>query len=202
MVGAVDRINRRILWVFPGLSNDSGKPNMGLVFDMDSARWSRFEKDIEWIWGGIGEGVSLEDLDNISTSLDALSVSLDSRRWMGGALELSAFDHANRSGAFDGDIMSATIETMERQILPARRAYVHRVHPEIDAGSTIALRAGTRNAMADVVSWGQDKSAERDGGYVMRSLGRYHRFRATITGGFERAQAISVSELSDGGAYG
>ena len=198
VIGALDRFNQRVFWIFP---SNGTTPDMGVVFDTRSGRWAHFDLDAEWIYNALGSATDVEGLDAISASIDALSESLDSRTWMGGAIQLNGFDTAHKSGSFTGDALAATLETSEGQIINNRRALVSRARPEIDGASTVTIAAGTRQDMSDSVSWGAAASAERDGSHALRDEGRYHRFRAVVTGGFGKAQGVAVEEASDSGAY-
>jgi hypothetical protein len=201
VVGSLDRINRRVFWIFPGTGNASGLPNNGLIYDIDSDRWARFEDELEWIYDALGEGTTLEGLDAISGSIDALGESLDSRRWIGGAININAFDDTHKSGEFEGPAMDAVLETTEQQLTVNKRVHVSRVRPEIDGAGTLTLQAGLRESQDDAVTFGVAATKARDNGYPMRAQARYHRFRANISGGFTRAQGISVTEANEVGEY-
>ncbi len=201
VIGSLDRINRRIFWIFPGTGNASGLPNNGVIYDIDSDRWARFEDELEWIYDAMGEGTTLEGLDAISGSIDALGESLDSRRWIGGAIAINAFDDTHKSGEFAGTAMASVLETTEQQLIVNKRVHVSRVRPEIEGAGTLTLQAGTRESQDNSVTWDTTATIARDNGYPMRSEARYHRFRANISGGFTRAQGIEVVESSDAGEY-
>jgi len=104
MVGAFDLQNRRIMWVFPSKNAVMGAPDYGVIFDMNSGRWSRFEDDVTFIWDTFGGDYTLEGLDNVSSDLDALGQSLDSSVWVGGAVELGGFSDTHTSGTFSGSV--------------------------------------------------------------------------------------------------
>lgn len=192
-VGALDRENRRIMWIYPATGSTAGLPNAAIIFDIESGRWSRAEFEAEWLYDAFGEGYTIDGLDAVSASIDTLAESLDSRAWMGGAIYVSGFDSVHKSGTFAGSALTATLETGEQK-LSINRTNINRVRPEVDGASAITVAPGTRDKQTDTVSWGSAASAERDGGHAMRSDARYHRFRAAITGGFTRAQGITVVE--------
>lgn len=197
VVGVWDRRKRIVMWIFPSNSTD-GLPNHGLIFDLESGRWSHFEDEIEWVFQGLGESFTLEDLDTISTSLDALPASLDSGQWISNDLELIAFDDTNASGGFNGTAMTATLDTAEGKLSPGR-TLVSRVRLDVDQPSSATVASGTRASQSDIASFGSAISPATDGSYPMRSESRYHRFRASITGGFERAKGVKIEELTETG---
>lgn len=200
MVGAVDFRNRQIVWIFPGRGNADGLPNEGVIFDLKTGKWSHFEADTEWISAAFGEGYTLDGLDAISTDLDGFTASLDSRLWVGGASELIGVDSAHKSGSFEGTALDAVLETKEDR-LTLGRTFVSKVRPEVESANTITVAPGTRDALDESVSWGSASSAERDNSHAMRSDARYHRFRASISGGFTQAQGITVVEASTASKY-
>lgn len=197
-VGAWDRRRRVIMWIFPIEGNLNGRPNHGLIFDLETGKWSHFEDELEWVYTSLGQSLTLEDLDGISSSLDELPASLDSRQWTSNDLELTGFDDNHQSGAFDGTAMSAVIDTAEKQ-MSAERTMVSRLRLETDTPSVATIQSGTRASQSDAVDWSGAFSQAGDGSYPMRRESRYHRFRATITGGFTRAQGVTVEEMRQTG---
>ena len=193
-VGAWDRRKRCLIWVFPGKANDAGKPNHGIIYSVESQRWAYFVQDTEWIFSGMGRSLTLEDLDSLYSSIDAMTVSLDSNSWTDNNLNVTAFDHTHASGQFDGAAMNAVLETTEAQLTPYQRSLVSRIRLQIDNPGAATVRAGTRASQSDDLVWGDAIGQEANGSYTMRSESRYHRFRADITGGFDRAQGVAIEE--------
>lgn len=200
VVGAFDRVNRRIVWIFPSTGATNGLPDSGIIFDIASGRWSYFESELEWVYDSFGEGTTLEQLDSVSASLDALSGSLDSREWIGGAIALSGFSSTHKSGAFTGPAMDAVIETTEQKI-NGDMTFLRRVRPEVEGTGTITVAIGSRDKLSDSVSWGSNISQARDAAFPCRSRARYHRIRTNISGGFKRMQGISILEAKADGAF-
>jgi len=202
IVGAIDRRNNRLVWIFAGTGNADGRPNNGLILDLKTGKWSRFVDDMHWIFDSFGEDYTLEQLDTVSASIDALGHSLDSPVWIGGAINLSGFCDSHKSGQFDGAAMEAILETKEQRLSGQNRTIINKVRPEIDTvGISVVVAPGYRDVITGTVSWGSDSSAERDGNHAMRIDARFHRFRATITGGFAKALGITVVEGSKSSIY-
>ena len=200
VVGAYDRENRRVVWIFPSTSASNGLPDSAIIFDTQSGRWSYFETELEWIYDSFGEGTTMEQLDAVSASLDALSGSLDSREWIGGAILLTGFSSAHKAGTFSGSAMDAVIETSEQKI-NGDVTFLRRVRPEVDSAGTVTVAIGSRNDLSDMVSWSSTISKARDGAFPCRSRARYHRIRTNISGGFKRMQGVSVLEAQADGAF-
>lgn len=194
VIGSLDITNNRVIWIFPGESNNSGLPNEGLIYDLISDKWSRFEAEIEFVFNQFGEDYTLEGLDDVTTDLDALAFSLDSPVWVGGDRVLAGFDSSHKSGGFSGTPLDAVIETGERKLNTQDRTYIGRIRPEVEGSGTIALNIGERDSQEDSISWGGNLIKQRDDGYSARSNARYHSFRATISGGFDKALGITIVE--------
>lgn len=198
VVGSWDKRGRLLKWIFPASGNTGGRPNHCLIFDLVTGRWSHCEGEVEWILQGFGTSLTLEDLNAFGT-IDTLPASLDSSQWISGGILITAFDEDHKSGGFDGSALAATIETAEKQLIENKRAIVERVRLEVDTPSSATIQSGTRDSQSDSISWGDAKSQYANGSYPMREESRYHRFRVNITGGFTRAQGITIEEAFDTG---
>lgn len=198
VVGVWDRERRILIWIFPS-SSTAGLPNNGVIFSLETGKWSRFEDELEWVFQGLGESYTLEGLDAVNTSIDALPYSLDSGNWIDENFTTIAFDDTNKSGLFDSAAMAATLETTEAKI-GNDRSLVSRARLEVDAPSVATITPATRNSQSDVVTYSLAISQQAgDGSYPMRSEGRYHRFQVDITGGFTRAQGLTIEDVSETG---
>jgi len=200
IVGALDRINKKLVWIFPDNGATAGLPNQGLFYDLASKRWSRFEDELEWVYDAYGRTYTLDGLDSVSTSIDDLGASLDSPIWVSGVIGLGVFDHEHYGGRFSGSAETAILETKEDRLSQNRKTHVKRLRPEVDnVGTSVDIKVGTRNSLEDTLVWGGSLTKERDGNYSARSNARYHRFRATITGGFDKALGIALVDGKRGG---
>ena len=200
VIGAVDKFRQHIWWIFP---TNGTVPDYGLVFDLKSGHWSYFEeRDCEWIYNALGVSTDLESLDTPSGSdIDALSESLDSRVWMGGAIALHGFSENHKSGTFSGDAKTAELETTERQLIPGQRAIITRSRPEIEttASSLVQSTVKVRSSISDLSQGTGSSNEERDGSFAHRAEGRYHRFFVRIFNGFTKAQGVAVEEMNGTG---
>jgi hypothetical protein len=85
--GAVDPINKQIWWAYPGSGHSGGNPNRIIVYDRARDRWTITDANdvqVETLLRGLTPGYSLDTLDSLSSSIDALTLSLDSRIYTGG----------------------------------------------------------------------------------------------------------------------
>lgn len=321
VVGSADIKNNRVLWAYPGIGNEEGRPNRVIVYDWAFDKWSIIEDDFHLLTQAATTGVSLDDLDSlevshgaeqvinttfdtdtdwtkgtgwtiaaglasksagtassleqtgidvqdgnfyyvvidvinrtagqldvniggntglsitsnaihlftveagatgdielaadatfdgsvdsisvIQTSIDLMTVSLDSDQFVGGAFQLGAYDESFRLGFFNGAAMVATITTLESQLINGRRARIFGMRPLINAtgGQDIAtsIEIGGRNTLAEEINFGPNTATLESGRYSRRSNARYHRFRLTMTGEWEDAVGIEVEAVTAGG---
>lgn len=201
MSGAIDRRNKRIMWVYPAIGAVDGFPNEGVIFDLASGKWSRFEGIIALVYDAYGEDYTLEGLDSVSANLDVLTPSLDSPAWIGGAMSVGGFDDNHKSGLFDGAPLSAVLETKEDRLSGNSRTSVTRVRPDVEGAGSLTVAAGTRDVLNDSVVWGAAAGPERDGNHAARADARFHRFRTSIGGGFDKALGVTIVEGEKSSGY-
>ena len=190
MSATVDPESHRVLWSYPGAGSD-GTPNRIVVYDPTLDRWTVIEHENELIWQSGGIGVTLEELDGFSASIDDLGVSLDSPVWKGSGRLFAAFNADRRNGQFRGTPMTAVIETREHEIHSGRRARLHAFRPVVDGGSVTA-RVGTRNNQAETPQYGPILNQTQTGRFATRANARYHRIELTISGHWRNAVGVQI----------
>lgn len=199
VTAAVDLVNKTISWAFPGADSSSGTPNKILMFNFMTNRWSYGSQTCELIYTGKSSGYTLEGLDSISSSIDALTLTLDSAAWAGGAPVLSGFYTDHKAGEFTGSAQDAVIETTEANINRGGQAFVRGVKPLVTGSPTVTVQMGTRSAQSGTVSWSSASSPHaRTGIANFRSRAFYHRARVNLTGGFDFASGVEVYGLPSG----
>lgn len=135
--GAIDPINKFVIWGYKD-ANKNGFITDMIMYHWTENRWSQAVSDLDLIETMNSPGYTLEGLDAISTSLDALEYSLDSRVWQGGKRTLAGFSTDHKLGFFEGMNKKATLESAETMINPGGRAYVSSVLPVTDSTSVQA----------------------------------------------------------------
>lgn len=178
---AIDPKRTLVAWAYPGAGNSGGNPNRILIFNWLANRWTLIETEVEILCRHLSQGYTLDGLDAVSASIDALNDSLDSGIWTGGALNFGAFNNAHKLGTFSGSAMDATIVTGEVQIFPGRRALVSVVRPLVTNGTTTA-QVGTRNLLTESATFNLAVSVNSDGEAPILAEGRYHRLRLNCSG--------------------
>ncbi|KKL21500.1 hypothetical protein LCGC14_2444850, partial [marine sediment metagenome] len=141
--GAVDPVNKLVVWAFPGANSTAGAPNKLYTYYWPEQKWSEIDIDTEIIVRALTQGFSLEDLDNLTTDIDdGLLESFDSPTYQGGVNRFAAFDPDNKLAYFNGDNLAAVLETGEFQITPGRRTLLNKARSLIDGGTITMAVAG------------------------------------------------------------
>jgi len=197
VVGAIDPINRLVMWLYPSNSSSNGVPDSLLVFNWTLNKWGFAQVDAEYIFRAITQGYSLDSLDSTGYTLDTLPFSLDSRVWTGGQVLMAAFNSVHKLAYFTGSPANATADTVELEPFGAqgRRAFVSATRPLIDGG-TPTVQIGTRNRLLDTPVFGTASSLNVNGECPTRADGRYLRARIQTSGSFTHLQGLEVPEDS------
>ena len=141
------------------------------------------------------QGFTLEQLDNVSATLEGLPFSLDSAVWAGVASRLvGAFDTAHKAGFFNGAALAATVETLEDAPGKGRLVRVRSARPLAD-GAAASIALGTRNRQSDTVSWGSAVAANVLGACPMNTATRYVRGRVTVPAGAVWTHLLGIDDL-------
>lgn len=149
---SIDPVRKLVMWAVPHLDTTGGIPNKIYVFNWVDRKWSIIDQVTECIFSYITVGLTLEQLDTISTNVDTLPYSLDSRAWTGGKTVLAAFSSSHKLGLFTGTPMTATIQTGEIRINQSGHAVVSNVTPYV-SGGTVTAKLGWRNGLSDSTIW-------------------------------------------------
>jgi hypothetical protein len=186
---AVDPEKRIIIWLFPNQS----ATNTLLIYNIQLNKWSYAETTANSVSSAMTPSVTLEDLDNFSTSIDALTISLDDRQWTGGQLLL-----AGTSGAkivtFSGAYKQAALTSGD---IDMGRSVVTLARPIVDDGSG-SVAVASRELLDDDITFGTASQADSEGRCGLRSAGRYHRIKTTPSGTWRTAVAVDVDVSGQG----
>ncbi len=192
-----------IIWAIPVSGNSGGRPNKFYIYNYSpnaKKRWSTVEDiDLEVFYTSLSEGYTLEQLDTISASIDALAFSLDSRVWTGENYILSGFNTDHKQVNFTGSAMNAVLETKEFQIFPGSRAEIKVVLPLVDGSGTVTMQMGSRNLQSESVTYGTASTVNSIGNCEFRDNARFHRIRTNISGGFNSVQGVEILEAAKAG---
>ena len=199
---AVDPVNKQLWVAYPSASATNGNPDKLLVYDWTLQQWAPGEQVVELLFRSNSLGYTLDGLDAVSASLDALTPSLDSRFWTGGKVLLSGFNSSHRMVTFAGAALAATLETGDVQLNPPLRSLVTSVRPIVDGG-TLSMALGTRNRPNDAIAYSAAVSQTADGICPFAVDARYHRARVSVAAGgtWTHAQGIDDIQAMPTGAF-
>lgn len=202
MYGAIDFANKCIVWAYPGPSNTDGEPNSLLIYNYEEKRWTHAEDDCEVIVTGTTVAISLDDLDELFSSIDIVTPSLDSGQWAGGNDLVLGFDADYKLGAFSGTAGTAVIESQEIEPNPGGRTFVAGIKPHVlGSPDTVSVALGTRDNLSDSPSYTSDvEPTTRTGFADFRNDSKYLRARVTIDGSFDSAVGFEGQYTASGAA--
>lgn len=199
----IDPINTLYILAYPGAGN-SGTCNKLIIYNWVTGRWSRAEPgNFSVLVNSMSQEVdpdaaSTETIYGNPDTGPFAEISLDSRIFIGGKLQLSALDATNKLAYFNSAALTATFETGEAQLFPGKRALVKNVTPMVEGSPTITVEVGTRNVTTEAVTYTSPVTVNSDGEANLFASGKYHRARINISGGFDHAYAIDWSATPQG----
>lgn len=210
-----------VVWAYPGSGHFGSKCNTLLVYSYAYQRWAKvlipnaYSANIEIIAVTSTLGYTLDGLDAVSGSVDALAFSLDSRFWTGGALVMSAVVNG-LFAYFNGDPLPAQIQTAETNLVAQQpmlpyqkpldgivkhKGMINEVWPIVENASlstiqvTVLYRDTQQSVPSSVIVGYSNTSA----GYATgRITARYHRFDIQTTGDFDSLQGVDVNVVNAG----
>jgi hypothetical protein len=149
IIGAADPSATRVYWAYKSQSGTTGLFDKVLCYDYALDRASIIKMSGEFLASLARPGLTLEGLDAISGSLDALPFSLDDVS-TAALSKLSAVNATHMLGFFAGSNLEATLDSAE-QALDGRRARVKGFRPVTDAVGcfgSIGARENVQSAVA------------------------------------------------------
>lgn len=191
MSAAVDPIRKLVLWNYVSISGDRKL----LIYNFSTKRWTYGDAGTDYIAEASSTNVTLEDLDSISTSIDALTTSLDSRLYVGGKYFLGGTLGRNIM-TYTGTNLTGDIQTGDIDI--GANSVVTLARPQVDGGSA-DVSVASRTLLSQDVTFGTAVSADAENRCSLRSAGRYHRMRVQPTGdNWVSAVAVDVDVVAQG----
>lgn len=112
-IGAFDPRATRVFWAYKSTSGTTELYDKILGYDTALDRWYPLSMSGEYILSMSQPGITLENLDSLSASIDALEASFDSFSVSTQPL-LAQFNSEHKMGFFSGSNLEATMETAEQ----------------------------------------------------------------------------------------
>jgi hypothetical protein len=162
LIGANDPNATRILWAYKSMQGAPDLFDRIITYDWMLDRWAGFiNVQGEYIASGANPGVTLENLDSISSSIDALSVSLDDFP-TGFANNVAVANSSHVIGLLSGPNMQAILESPDTALDGGRRKFCRGVRPLTDAQSVYSS-VSVRKRLADQVMYGTEAPMNANG---------------------------------------
>jgi hypothetical protein len=146
--------------------------NRLLIYNYLLDKWSTATTPVSRLVSGLANATSLEQLDGLYGSIDAIPFSLDSIALRGGYPILLAFDGSNTLGSFTGMPLPATFGDGRKELIPGYRARLQAVRPMTDAPSPQVGIAGS-NSLAGSQTTTTYASARASGTIRVRESWNY-----------------------------
>ena len=191
MSAAVDPIRKLVIWNYKSVN---GTRNL-LIYNFKTQKWTYGDAGTDFLAEASTSSVTLEQLDSISASIDALTTSLDSQLYVGGKYFLGG-TLATRVMTYTGASQTGVIATGDLDI--GANSVVTLARPIVDNGSaTVAI--ASRTLLNQGVSFNTAVAASTENRVPLRSAGRYHRLKVTPTGdNWDNAISVDVDVTPQG----
>jgi hypothetical protein len=191
MSAAVDPIRKLVIWNYKSVN---GTRNL-IIYNFKTQKWTYGDAGTDFLAEASTSSVTLESLDSISGSIDALTTSLDSQLYVGGKYFLGG-TLATRVMTYTGASQTGVIATGDLDI--GANSVVTLARPIVDNGSaTVAI--ASRTLLNQGVSFNTAVAASSENRVPLRSAGRYHRLKVTPTGdNWDNAISVDVDVTPQG----
>lgn len=190
MSAAIDPIRKLVIWNF----KDVFAQRKLIIYNFKTQKWTYGDANSEYISDASTSAVTLDELDAISPSIDALAVSLDSILYIGGKYFLGG-TNGSYVVTYNGQPATGQIVTGD---IATGRSVITLARPQVDNGSA-SVSVASRTLLSDVVTFGTSVAADSENRVSLRSNGNYHRLQVTPTGAsWKTAIAIDVDITSQG----
>ena len=191
MSAAVDPIRKLVLWNYVSTSGDRKL----LIYNFSTKRWTYGDAGTDYIAEASSASVTLEQLDSINASIDALTTTLDSRLYVGGKYFLGG-TFGNQIMTYTGPNLSADLQTGDIDL--GGQSIVTLARPQVDGGSA-DVSVASRALLSQSINFGTAVPADSENRCSLRSGGRYHRIRVQPTGSnWDAAVAVDIDIVGQG----
>lgn len=157
MIGAYEPKSTRVYFAYKATSGTPALFGKVLIYDYTLERWSlAVGISGEYITNLARPGLTLDALDTISSSIDALAFPLDDISTVA-AEYIGAFDSSHRLNFISGSALEATLDTSEQEMEGARRMRVQGIRPITDA-ATCYGSVGARETTQSSVTYSTERA--------------------------------------------
>lgn len=181
IIGAVDPFFNRVYFAARYNPTSTSFDRL-IIYDWGIGEWTpaAASTNIMFPLASATLGYTLEGLDAVSASLDALPFSLDSRVWQGGAPVMAAFDQNFKLGFYSGGNAEATLTTQELGDTAGMMTRVTEIMPVLDTNN-VFVSTSARNKRGDTVVWGPERSPSSNTGIIRgNTRARFNQFKTRV----------------------
>lgn len=191
MSAAVDPVRKLILWNYK--SKDGSRKL--IIYNFNTKKWTYADAGTDYISDASSASSTLEELDSISASIDALETPLDSILFAGGKYFLGG-TFGTKVTTYTGTPMTARIQTGD--IEAGGQSLINLARPQVDQGSA-TIAAASRRLLSEDITYGTPVAADDDNRVGLRNSGKYHRIQVNPTGArWKSAVAVDIDIVSQG----
>ena len=191
MSAAIDPVRKLVIWNYKSV--DATRKLM--IYNFATKKWTYGDANTDYLGEASSGASTLEELDSISASLDALTTSLDSLLYIGGKYFLGG-TYGTRVYSFTGANLTGSIATGDIDV--GANSVVTLAKPIVDNGSG-SLSVASRTLLNQSVTYGTSTAADSENRVSLRSAGRYHRLNLVPTGAnWKTAVAVDVDITPQG----
>jgi hypothetical protein len=190
MSAAIDPVRKLVIWNF----KTTFAQRKLVIYNFNTKKWTYGDAGTDFISDASTSATTLEGLDSISNSIDALTVSLDSILYMGGKYFLGG-----TSGAYvvTYNGANATANIVTGDVNAGGRSVVTLARPLVDGGSA-TVSVASRTLLSEQPSFGTAVAADSENRVSLRSNGNYHQFQVIPTGQWKTAVGLDVELQGQG----
>jgi len=191
MSTAIDPVRKLVIWNYKSV--DATRKLM--IYNFQTKKWTYGDANTDYLGEASSGALTLEELDSVSGSIDALTTSLDSLLYIGGKYFLGG-TYGTRVYSFTGSNLTGNISTGDIDV--GANSVVTLARPIVDNGSG-SLSVASRQLLNESVTYGTSTAADSENRVSLRSAGRYHRLNLVPTGAnWKTAVAVDVDITPQG----
>jgi hypothetical protein len=178
LIGTADPRSSKVYWAYKSASGSADLYDKILGYDYVLDRFFQVAISGEYLVGISQTGLTLENLDSISSSIDAMTLTLDAYA-TAVQPEIAQFGPDHTLSFFRGDNLEATLETAE-QGTDGQRIYLNGFRPITDAASVFGSASFRETQQGTQTYLGEVALNARTGRCDLRQDTRYSRMRLRI----------------------
>ena len=191
MSAAIDPVRKLVIWNYKSV--DATRKLM--IYNFQTKKWTYGDAGTDYLGEASSGALTLEELDAVSSSIDAMTTSLDSLLYIGGKYFLGG-TYGTKVYSFTGSSLTGNISTGDIDV--GANSVVTLARPIVDNGSA-SLSVASRKLLNQSVTYGTSTAADSDNRVSLRSAGRYHRINLIPTGAaWKTAVGVDVDVVPQG----